>query len=184
MTAPTTTQAEAKDPVCGMTVDPATTPHRHAHHGERYFFCSGGCRDQVRGRSRKISRSLGARALGADAGRHDFHLPDASGGAAAGPGRLPDLRHGARAGHAERRRRAQPRARRHDAALLDRARARRAGGGAGDGRASVRLASAVAVAVERRADGVRHAGGAVGGLAVLRARRAIARDAATSTCSH
>ena len=30
---------------------------------------------------------------------------------------------------------------------------------------------------------LRHAGGAVGGLAVLRARRAIARDAATSTCS-
>jgi Cu+-exporting ATPase len=44
MTAPTTTQAEAKDPVCGMTVDPATTPHRHTHQGERYFFCSGGCR--------------------------------------------------------------------------------------------------------------------------------------------
>ncbi len=32
------------DPVCGMTVDPATTPHRHVHHGESYFFCSGGCR--------------------------------------------------------------------------------------------------------------------------------------------
>jgi Cu+-exporting ATPase len=44
MTAPTTTQAEAKDPVCGMTVNPATTPHRHTHHGQGYFFCSGGCR--------------------------------------------------------------------------------------------------------------------------------------------
>src|SRR4051794_8654413 len=44
MTAPTTTQAEAKDPVCGMTVNPATTPHRHAHHGASYFFCSAGCR--------------------------------------------------------------------------------------------------------------------------------------------
>ncbi len=32
------------DPVCGMTVDPATTPHRHLHGGETYFFCSGGCR--------------------------------------------------------------------------------------------------------------------------------------------
>ncbi|MBA3666634.1 MAG: heavy metal translocating P-type ATPase [Sphingomonas sp.] len=37
--------AEAvKDPVCGMTVDPAATPH-HAHHGgEEYHFCSAGCR--------------------------------------------------------------------------------------------------------------------------------------------
>jgi YHS domain-containing protein len=32
------------DPVCGMTVDPATTPHRHSHGGVSYFFCSGGCR--------------------------------------------------------------------------------------------------------------------------------------------
>ena len=35
---------KAKDPVCGMTVDPATTPHRHVHGGESYFFCSAGCR--------------------------------------------------------------------------------------------------------------------------------------------
>jgi Cu+-exporting ATPase len=27
-----------------MTVDPATSPHRHVHRGETYFFCSGGCR--------------------------------------------------------------------------------------------------------------------------------------------
>ena len=35
---------KALDPVCGMTVDPATTPHRHLHHGENHYFCSGGCR--------------------------------------------------------------------------------------------------------------------------------------------
>jgi Cu+-exporting ATPase len=35
---------KALDPVCGMTVDPATTPHRHTHHDKSYFFCSGGCR--------------------------------------------------------------------------------------------------------------------------------------------
>ncbi|MCX7311091.1 MAG: heavy metal translocating P-type ATPase [Hyphomicrobiales bacterium] len=34
----------ARDPVCGMTVNPATAPHRHVHRGETYFFCSGGCR--------------------------------------------------------------------------------------------------------------------------------------------
>ena len=34
----------AIDPVCGMTVDPHTTPHRHTHHGRPYYFCSAGCR--------------------------------------------------------------------------------------------------------------------------------------------
>jgi Cu+-exporting ATPase len=33
-----------KDPVCGMTVDPHTTPHRHEHAGHPYYFCSAGCR--------------------------------------------------------------------------------------------------------------------------------------------
>jgi Cu+-exporting ATPase len=32
------------DPVCGMTVDPHTTPHRHSHAGRTYYFCSAGCR--------------------------------------------------------------------------------------------------------------------------------------------
>jgi Cu+-exporting ATPase len=26
------------DPVCGMTVDPQTTPHRHSHRGQSYYF--------------------------------------------------------------------------------------------------------------------------------------------------
>jgi Cu+-exporting ATPase len=34
----------AIDPVCGMTVDPHTTPHRLTHHGHSYYFCSAGCR--------------------------------------------------------------------------------------------------------------------------------------------
>jgi len=32
------------DPVCGMTVDPHATPHRHSYHGRTYHFCSAGCR--------------------------------------------------------------------------------------------------------------------------------------------
>ncbi|HTV26793.1 MAG TPA: heavy metal translocating P-type ATPase [Xanthobacteraceae bacterium] len=32
------------DPVCGMKVDPAKSPHRHTHDGHDYFFCSAGCR--------------------------------------------------------------------------------------------------------------------------------------------
>jgi Cu+-exporting ATPase len=31
------------DPVCGMTVDPANTPHVATHGGEHQYFCSAGC---------------------------------------------------------------------------------------------------------------------------------------------
>lgn len=34
----------AKDPVCGMNVDPAKTAHHAEHRGEAYHFCSAGCR--------------------------------------------------------------------------------------------------------------------------------------------
>src|SRR5204863_2099336 len=36
-------QAATRDPVCGMTVDPRTTPHRHGYAGRTYYFCSAGC---------------------------------------------------------------------------------------------------------------------------------------------
>ncbi|QQO18931.1 heavy metal translocating P-type ATPase [Bradyrhizobium diazoefficiens] len=36
--------AKVLDPVCGMTVDPATSKHRFAHRGETLHFCSAGCR--------------------------------------------------------------------------------------------------------------------------------------------
>jgi Cu+-exporting ATPase len=32
------------DPVCGMTVDPHATQHRHRHGTDTYYFCSAGCR--------------------------------------------------------------------------------------------------------------------------------------------
>jgi len=34
------------DPVCGMTVDPATAKHRAEHAGHSYFFCSARCRER------------------------------------------------------------------------------------------------------------------------------------------
>jgi Cu+-exporting ATPase len=34
----------ARDPVCGMRVDPLKTQHRHSDRGHDYFFCSAGCR--------------------------------------------------------------------------------------------------------------------------------------------
>jgi len=44
----TESQAGAKvtDPVCGMTVDPATTPHHAQHEGADYHFCSARCREK------------------------------------------------------------------------------------------------------------------------------------------
>jgi Cu+-exporting ATPase len=38
--------ATAIDPVCGMTVDPAISRHRHTHHRRSYYFCSAGCRSK------------------------------------------------------------------------------------------------------------------------------------------
>ena len=38
--------AVQKDPVCGMTVDPATNPHHAEHSGRHYHFCSAGCREK------------------------------------------------------------------------------------------------------------------------------------------
>jgi len=44
MTAAEATSALATDPVCGMSVDPATAKHKAEHGGETFFFCSAGCR--------------------------------------------------------------------------------------------------------------------------------------------
>ena len=35
----------ATDPVCGMTVDPATASEHTQHGGATYYFCSAGCRE-------------------------------------------------------------------------------------------------------------------------------------------
>ena len=36
----------ARDPVCGMSVDPARTPHSAEHDGQSYFFCGTRCRER------------------------------------------------------------------------------------------------------------------------------------------
>ena len=40
------TRGLVKDPVCGMTVDPATAKHKSDHAGRTYYFCSAGCREK------------------------------------------------------------------------------------------------------------------------------------------
>lgn len=39
-------EATVKDPVCGMTVDPANARHRAEHHGETYYFCAQRCKEK------------------------------------------------------------------------------------------------------------------------------------------
>jgi Cu+-exporting ATPase len=34
----------AKDPVCGMMVDPETAPAKAEYKGKTYYFCAPGCR--------------------------------------------------------------------------------------------------------------------------------------------
>src|SRR5579871_2806719 len=36
----------AKDPVCGMSVDPATAKHKAEHGATTYYFCSARCRER------------------------------------------------------------------------------------------------------------------------------------------
>jgi Cu+-exporting ATPase len=40
------THPKVTDPVCGMQVDPATTPHHAQHAGHHYHFCSARCRER------------------------------------------------------------------------------------------------------------------------------------------
>jgi xanthine dehydrogenase accessory factor len=39
------------DPVCGMTVDPMTSPHRLERDGHTYWFCGAGCKAEFENRS-------------------------------------------------------------------------------------------------------------------------------------
>ncbi|WP_449422097.1 YHS domain-containing protein [Rhodanobacter lindaniclasticus] len=62
------------DPVCGMQVDPATTPHHATHDGAAFHFCSERCRAKfVDDPQRWLSPG---RARGGTARRH-LYLPDA-----------------------------------------------------------------------------------------------------------
>jgi len=43
---PAADAVKVKDPVCGMMVDPHTTPHRAQYEGKPYYFCSSGCQSK------------------------------------------------------------------------------------------------------------------------------------------
>jgi P-type Cu+ transporter len=54
-------EAGLRDPVCGMRVDPAHTPHRYAFGGRDFFFCSAGCRDKFAADPAKYADGAAAR---------------------------------------------------------------------------------------------------------------------------
>ena len=67
-----------KDPVCGMSVDPATSKHRFEHQGQTFHFCSAGCRSKFAADPAKYLVPVAA-AGSCCAGRdHHAHHPDAA----------------------------------------------------------------------------------------------------------
>ncbi|MFO7550117.1 MAG: heavy metal translocating P-type ATPase, partial [Haliea sp.] len=46
MTTETAVSDQTRDPVCGMTVDPATAKHHSEHQGHTWHFCSARCREK------------------------------------------------------------------------------------------------------------------------------------------
>ncbi len=65
LSSPDIAEAAVLDPVCGMTVDPAKSPHRCTHDGRTYHFCSAGCRSKFAADPAKYLDKSGA---AADAG--------------------------------------------------------------------------------------------------------------------
>ncbi len=80
---------KAKDPVCGMDVDPATAEHKAEYKGETYYFCCPHCRAKFVADPESF---VGAEAKAHDHGRHDHGHDHAmhDHAAAAGAGKAKD----------------------------------------------------------------------------------------------
>ena len=72
---PSALPAEAHDPVCGMTVDPATARHRVEHGGHRYVFCSARCREKFTAQPGRYITSPQSRGPAAAAGETLWTCP-------------------------------------------------------------------------------------------------------------
>lgn len=49
----------ARDPICGMTVEPPTAPFSIYHDGQTYYFCSQACKDTFMKNSIRNSKKKG-----------------------------------------------------------------------------------------------------------------------------
>ncbi|WP_410052042.1 heavy metal translocating P-type ATPase [Bradyrhizobium sp. SZCCHNRI3016] len=62
------------DPVCGMSVDPATSTHRFEHQGQTFHFCSAGCRTKFAADPAKyLAAAVAPAATGSCCGGRDHH---------------------------------------------------------------------------------------------------------------
>ena len=70
--------AKMKDPVCGMSVDPATSKHRFEHQGQTFHFCSAGCRSKFAADPAKYLVPVAAAGSCCAGHDHHAHHPDAT----------------------------------------------------------------------------------------------------------
>jgi Cu+-exporting ATPase len=99
--------ATAIDPVCGMSVDPASAANHAEHAGHRYFFCGARCRERFVAMPARFLEAKPVAAASAAAGQYTCPMhPEV---VRDRPGNCPisDLRHGARTLGADCRRRAR-----------------------------------------------------------------------------
>ncbi len=161
---------DVTDPVCGMTIAPADAVGTVEHGGQLYHFCSDSCLERFQANPGEfLGGATPAAAADADA---EYTCPMHPEIRQTGPGLLPDLRDGARAGQRHPRGAAERRTGGHDTALLVVARADRADSRL-HGRAHAPRAPAPSAArrlAELDRVRPRHSGGAVGRPAVFRTR--------------
>jgi P-type Cu+ transporter len=75
-----TTGKTFTDPICGMTVDPATAAGSYEHNGETFYFCSNGCMQKFISQAQTAPVQIGR----AKAGDHE-HMHSATHGSEIDP---------------------------------------------------------------------------------------------------
>ena len=165
------------DPVCGMTISPADAVGTADYQGETYHFCSVACLEQFRADPAKFvdpsPRQEGAASMDLEA---DYTCPMHPEIRQKAPGSCPICGMALEPVTVTLARSAERRARRHDAAVPMGTGAHRTNSRAHDRRVHPRAASSSASAhrcVELDRARARDARGAVGGMAVLRARMVV-----------
>ena len=72
-----------RDPVCGMTVDPARAAAQAIYAGENYYFCCAGCADKFRAEPAKYLSTVTPTAAGSDGALVEFSRAGTAGAAPA-----------------------------------------------------------------------------------------------------
>ena len=68
-------RTEARDPVCDMIVDVATTTHRSLFQGQTYYFCSAECQQTFEANPAHYAAREASRGEGAPADQRGADLP-------------------------------------------------------------------------------------------------------------